>query len=83
MERKASCTCGQLQIIAKGAPAIVLACNCFKCQQRTGSVFGVSAYYKNDVIVEKKGDSQGFDRAGDSGKRISYQFCPHCGSTVF
>ena len=38
-EKKASCQCGQLEVVVPGEPDIVTACNCLACQKRTGAVF--------------------------------------------
>ncbi len=60
----------------------VSVCHCLACQRRTGSAFGVQARFAaSDVAIE--GASQAFVRAGDSGKSITFHFCPSCGSTVY
>lgn len=83
MERKASCSCGQLSIRLDGDPKIVAACSCLKCQQRTGSVFGVSSYFDDDQVIETVGESKSYGRTGHSGLWAERQFCPICGSTVY
>lgn len=83
MERTARCLCGELSIKVEGEPSICLACNCTNCQRRTGSVFGVGAYFKNDQLIEKQGSFKQFNNPSDSGQSIVSSFCPNCGSTVF
>lgn len=83
MERKASCTCGQLNIIVTGEPTYVIACSCLKCQKRSGSVLGVSSYFDDSLIVEKKGNFSSFEIASESGSITNRSFCPNCGSTVY
>ena len=83
MERKASCSCGQLSIRVKGEPKIVAACSCLKCQKRTGSVFGVSSYFDDDQVIERIGESNSYERTSDSGLKVERKFCPICGSTVY
>ncbi len=41
---------------------MVAACSCMECQRRTGAVFGVMAFFKNDLVIEKLGEckSRGF-----------------------
>ena len=52
------------------------------CQQRTGSPFGVAAYYPDSqVIVE--GVATRFDRETALGGNFENYFCPECGSTVY
>ena len=83
MERKASCSCGQLGIVVEGEPSMVAACNCIECQKRTGSVLGVGAYFKDEHVTETYGKSSSYERQGDSGLNGKSHFCPNCGSTVF
>lgn len=83
MNRKASCSCGQLTVDVSGDPKRVLACNCLQCQKRTGSVLGVSSYFANDKIVSISGESNTYERSSDSGRKIQSNFCPECGTTVF
>ena len=44
-DRKAACSCGQLQVTVRGDPTRVAMCHCLECQRRTGSTFGVQAFY--------------------------------------
>ena len=83
MERTASCACGQLSITVSGDPRFVAACSCTQCQKRTGSAFGLSAYFRNRQVVEIKGESTQARRIADSGLPITGHFCPQCGSTVY
>jgi hypothetical protein len=58
-------------------------CHCLACQQRTGSVFGVQARFAREQITKIDGFTSRFTRAGDSGGRATFTFCPRCGATVF
>lgn len=52
-----------------------------ECQRRTGSPFGVSAYFdKNEVRTT--GDLSLYKRNCDSGRSIRNHFCPNCGTTI-
>ena len=82
MTRIAHCCCGSLRTEATGEPAFVGACHCTECQRRTGSPFGVSTYFPKDQ-VRTEGRSKVYPRGSDSGRKIEFHFCPHCGSTVF
>src|SRR4051812_27230315 len=78
--RTATCACGQLRVTVAGEPERVLACNCRECQRRTGSVFGVSAYFPA-AAVAIGGEHRTFTRmAGEL--RFDTRFCPRCGSSV-
>jgi hypothetical protein len=80
--RRASCACGQLRATTTGEPIRVSVCHCLECQRRTGSVFGAQARFPT-TSVQIDGRSNVFTRVGDSGGKISFRFCPHCGSTVW
>ena len=80
--RTASCSCGQLQVVAAGEPVRISVCHCLACQRRTGSAFGEQARFPSGA-VEVQGKSTPYVRTADSGNRITYNFCPACGSTVF
>ena len=58
-------------------------CHCLECQRRTGAVFGNQAWFEPHQIVAVSGTSTQYSRTGESGKSITFQFCPVCGSTVY
>lgn len=80
--RTASCVCGQLRITCLGAPQKVSLCHCLDCQRRTGSTYGVAAFYPRED-VEAKGRASTYRRSSDGGFAITFHFCPECGSSVF
>jgi hypothetical protein len=81
--RKAECACGQLSIEVEGAPAMTVVCACTQCQRRTGSAFGISAYFKDDQVVAITGESKSGTRGSDSGRTLTGHFCPECGTTLY
>ena len=81
-QRTAQCSCGQLTVDCRGEPVSVSLCHCTECQRRTGSTYGIAAFF--DVAgVEVSGRSRQFHRTSDEGQRVTFHFCPECGSTVF
>lgn len=56
-------------------------CHCLECQKRTGSAFGAQARWPRDQVAIE-GQSTPFARIADSGNRVTFHFCPVCGSTV-
>ena len=80
--RQASCACGQLHLECRGEPASVALCHCRDCQRRTGSAYGVAAFFSRGAITVS-GRFTDFERPADSGHRVLHHFCPSCGSTVF
>ena len=95
MTRTARCCCGDLTITVSGEPSYVHRCHCDYCQRRTGSVFQVSCWFREDQIVARRGECQVYQghpqlgRAFDPVARdvpavvIDYKFCRRCGSTVY
>ena len=80
--RRASCSCGHLEVIVRGEPVRISMCHCLECQRRTGSPFATQARFAT-ADVEIHGQSASWTRRADSGNRIEFHFCPTCGSTVF
>ncbi len=78
----ATCDCQQLRVQCQGHPVKVSLCSCINCQRRTGSAFGIAAFYdKSELTIQ--GGSTAYTRLGDSGNAITFHFCPNCGSTVY
>ncbi|MVT77524.1 GFA family protein [Bradyrhizobium cajani] len=82
MIRTASCQCGQLNLTVEGEPALVSACNCTRCQKRSGSAFALSSRWNAEQVRERSGNGVTYARKGTSGKNVEFLFCPVCGSTV-
>jgi hypothetical protein len=80
--RKASCSCGKLSVTCEGEPVRISICHCIACQKRTGSVFGTQARFPREQVTIE-GQSTPYTRIGDSGKPITFHFCPDCGATVY
>ncbi len=79
--RTATCRCGQLRAECVGEPARISVCHCLACQKRTGSAFGAQARWP-DAQITVSGKSSSWVRTADSGRKITYRFCPDCGSTL-
>jgi hypothetical protein len=79
--RTASCRCGQLKATVTGDPVRVSVCHCLACQKRSGSAFSAQARWPAEQ-VKIEGASKSWTRMADSGRTITYNFCPECGTTV-
>ncbi|TPE60596.1 GFA family protein [Sandaracinobacter neustonicus] len=77
----ATCQCGQLKAHLPGPAEAIVACHCLACQRRSGSPFGVIAYYPQ-AQVQLSGEASLFVRLADSGTPFETGFCPICGTTV-
>jgi hypothetical protein len=81
--REAACACGELRIRLVGEPAMVSTCCCQACQRRTGSFFGVTAFFRQDQVTGQDGTPRDFTRIAESGNALDFHFCAACGSTVW
>ena len=80
--RIAACVCGQLTARCSGGPALISLCHCLACQRRTGSTYGIAAFFPRESVVVT-GDTKVYSRSSDSGYSVTFYFCPDCGSTVY
>jgi hypothetical protein len=80
--RTATCACGQLRVICASDPVKISLCHCLDCQKRTGSTYGVGAFFSRKDI-EASGAFRTYSRNSDRGFTVNFHFCPDCGSTVF
>jgi len=78
----AACVCEQLTVSCSGDPAQVSLCHCLACQRRTGSTYGIAAFYPRENVMVA-GDATAYTRQSDSGYPVTFYFCPHCGATVY
>ena len=80
--RTASCACGQLRVVCVGEPEKVSLCHCLACQRRTGSTYGIAAFFAR-ADARPEGRAKSYTRKADSGHRVTLHFCSECGSTVY
>ena len=81
MQRTARCSCGSLQLTVTGEPSAVVACHCIECQRRTGSVFGVGAYFPAEQVTVT-GTTREYVRPTEAGNQFTTHFCPTCGTST-
>jgi hypothetical protein len=82
MIRTATCSCGSVSVTCNGEPAKVSLCHCLACQKRSGSTYGIAAFFP-DAAVAVHGETRAYTRPSDSGHPVTFHFCPNCGSTVW
>jgi hypothetical protein len=78
--RTAHCTCGRFRAEADGDPLIVSLCNCTHCQRRTGSPFGLGAWYPKER-VKISGQHKTYRRPIED-REVLNHFCANCGGVV-
>ena len=80
--REGGCLCGALRYRVRGEPLRASVCHCRNCQRRTGSAFGIGAYFR-DADVELRGSRNTYEyRSDETGRWLRMEFCPSCGNTV-
>jgi len=59
-------------------------CHCTNCKRRTGSAFGISAYFDRAAVLGITGKTSiyAFHHAAQSHDQERH-FCPNCGTTLF
>ncbi len=67
-----------------GDPRMNGLCHCTNCKRRTGSAFGISAYFPKSSVVGQQGETSiyAFHHAARANDQERH-FCRRCGSTLF
>jgi hypothetical protein len=81
MTRTARCCCGAASITVEGEPQLNAICNCQSCRRRTGSAFGWSAYFPDEAVTGKTGETRIYAKDGAAG--YHRHFCTRCGTTLY
>ena len=76
------CLCGAVTYAFSGSPAMVFHCYCRDCQRAGGSLVHVGVMLP-EAAVTAQGELRAYTCAADSGRRLTREFCPTCGSGVF
>ena len=82
MENTGQCACGRVKYHVTGEPLRQAICYCSECQKRTGSAFGVQAWFPAEAVEITEGKTRVFKRTADSGNWIKFHFCENCGTTL-
>ena len=78
---KGHCACGKVSYESSAEPVFTGVCHCKACQRATGSAFSVVIAVP-DASLSIAGTLKTHTSLADSGKSISRQFCPDCGSLI-
>ena len=83
MSSVAKCHCGDVIITCDAEADPVIVCHCELCQRRTGSFFGVTAWFERTAVTIE-GETTEFRRTtGDAGLEFSFNFCAKCGTSIW
>ena len=77
------CLCGSVQYEYDGQPGDSSYCHCDDCKRATGGPYTVGVLSRADKLRIVSGKVKGYTTRGDSGREITRQFCPECGSPLF
>jgi hypothetical protein len=84
MRNTARCACGSTKISVSGDLLAHAVCHCENCKQRTGSAFGISAYFRKSAVTGVEGETVVYafhnDKRNEDQERY---FCRKCGTTLF
>ena len=80
----ATCACGQVSITVNAAATMHGICHCTNCKRRTGSAFGISAYFDKSAVAGVRGQTKvyAFHHAAQKHDQERH-FCVTCGTTLF
>ena len=80
----ATCACGQASITVNMQPTMLGVCHCTNCKRRTGSAFGISAYFDKRSVVAQEGETRTYSFWHEAQAHEQQRhFCSKCGTTLF
>lgn len=82
MQKIAHCACGTTSVKVTGEPEIHNVCHCNNCKKRTGSAFGISAYFLKQHVLAICGPTSIY-RFCHADQNQERHFCSLCGTTLF
>lgn len=80
---RGKCMCGHVQYEAAGDPENASYCHCEDCKRATGGPYTVGVLVKLSDLHIISGAVKGYTSIADSGREITREFCPECGSPLF
>lgn len=76
------CLCGKVRYACTAEPVMAGHCHCEDCRRSSGTGH-CSHLMVPEAAVTITGQTTAYERAADSGSRITRHFCPVCGAAVF
>jgi len=77
------CQCGAVRYAVAAAPTEICVCHCRECRKQSSSAFGISVSVRRGDFTLTRGAVKSWTRDTDSGRRLSCQFCPECGTRLW
>jgi hypothetical protein len=80
----ATCACRKASITVNTSPVLLGVCHCTNCKRRTGSAFGISAYFEREHVVSQTGETTVYAfHHVELNHDQERHFCSSCGTTLF
>lgn len=77
------CLCGAVRYRVIGEPKHAGVCHCTFCKRRTGSAFGIGAYFDEVSVQITAGVLKTYEyRSDETNRWLRTEFCPECGTSV-
>ncbi|MCZ6668969.1 MAG: GFA family protein [Gammaproteobacteria bacterium] len=77
-----SCSCGNISLVIRKKPQLMLQCHCLDCQKSTGAGHTSNAYFATeDVTIH--GDAACHSLESETGYEMIRCFCPTCGARMY
>jgi hypothetical protein len=80
---RGGCLCGAVRYECAGDPGNASYCHCDDCKRATGGPYTVGVLVRAVDLRILSGQVKGYTTIADSGRKITRQFCPNCGSPLF
>ncbi len=80
---RGQCLCGAVRYECTGDPEKASYCHCDDCKKATGGPYTVGVLAQAATLRIISGQVKGYTTIADSGRKITRQFCPNCGSPLF
>lgn len=80
---RGGCMCGAVRYECTGDPGNASYCHCDDCKRATGGPYTVGVVVRKTDLRLLSGQVKGYTTLADSGRKITREFCPNCGSPLF
>ena len=77
------CMCGAVRYESSAEPLAFVMCHCRDCQYASGGQPAAVVVLPKGAVKLTKGKIKEFTKAGESGKKVTRQFCADCGTPMF
>ena len=81
-EYTGGCNCGAIRYQIAAEPIIAFHCQCRDCQHMSGTGHSSNIGFPR-AAVKLEGKATHWEKAADSGNKVTRAFCPTCGSPVY